>query len=105
MNKIVSWTEEIEARSCDAVHVSDSTLGGVPARVFQPVGGGRLKRGIVYFHGGGWALGSGREWHLSYGSNEGHSEPTRLVLAGMRSYDLMCRKMAKELDSVVMSVE
>lgn len=32
-------------------------------------------------------------------------EPYRLVLAGMRSYDLLCRKMAKDLDSVVMSVE
>lgn len=68
LNWIVSWVEEIEARSCDAVHVSDSTLGGVPARVFHPVGGGHLKRGIVYFHGGGWALGSARESDFSYRS-------------------------------------
>lgn len=32
-------------------------------------------------------------------------ETTRFVLIGMRSYDLLCRKMAKDLDSVVMSVE
>uniref|UniRef100_A0A8C3FX32 Neutral cholesterol ester hydrolase 1 n=1 Tax=Cyclopterus lumpus TaxID=8103 RepID=A0A8C3FX32_CYCLU len=37
---------------------SDSSLGGVPARVFLPTAGRRLKRGVVYFHGGGWALGS-----------------------------------------------
>uniref|UniRef100_H3CTG6 Neutral cholesterol ester hydrolase 1 n=1 Tax=Tetraodon nigroviridis TaxID=99883 RepID=H3CTG6_TETNG len=83
LNRLVSWVEETEARSCDAVHVTDSTLGGVPTRVFHPVGGGQLKRGIVYFHGGGWALGSAR----------------------MRSYDLLCRKMAKDLDSVVVSVD
>nr|XP_046226546.1 neutral cholesterol ester hydrolase 1-like isoform X2 [Scatophagus argus] len=84
LNQVVSWVEVIEAHSCSAVHVTDSTLGGVPTRVFQPKGGGeRLKRGVIYFHGGGWALGSGR----------------------MRSYDLLCRKMAEDLDSVVMSVD
>ncbi|XP_070709158.1 neutral cholesterol ester hydrolase 1-like [Pempheris klunzingeri] len=83
LNQVVSWVEVIEARSCPAVHVTDSTLGGVPARVFRPKGGKQLKRGVLYFHGGGWALGSGR----------------------MRSYDLLCRKMAEELDSVVMSVD
>ncbi|XP_056155710.1 neutral cholesterol ester hydrolase 1-like [Lampris incognitus] len=83
LNRVVSWVEVIEARSCDSVHVSDSTLGGVPTRVFQPKRGRRLKRGLIYFHGGGWALGSGR----------------------MRSYDLLCRKMAEDLDAVIMSVD
>ncbi|XP_033495143.1 neutral cholesterol ester hydrolase 1-like isoform X1 [Epinephelus fuscoguttatus] len=83
LNRVVSWVEEIEAHSCPAVHVTDSSLGGVPTRVFQPKGGKQLKRGVIYFHGGGWALGSGR----------------------MRSYDLLCRKMAKDLDSVIMSVD
>lgn len=83
LNQVVSWVEVIEANSCPAVHVTDSTLGGVPTRVFQPKGGKQLKRGVIYFHGGGWALGSGR----------------------MRSYDLLCRKMAEDLDSVVMSVD
>ncbi|CAL8311298.1 unnamed protein product [Merluccius merluccius] len=83
INKVVSWVEVIEARSCPAVRVTDSLLGGVPARVFQPIGGKKLKRGVVYFHGGGWALASGR----------------------MRSYDLLCRKMAKDLDAVIMSVD
>ncbi|XP_047468036.1 neutral cholesterol ester hydrolase 1-like [Mugil cephalus] len=83
LNQVVSWVEVIEARSCPAVHVMDSTLGGVPTRVFQPKGGKKLKRGVIYFHGGGWALASGR----------------------MRSYDLLCRKMAEDLDAVVMSVD
>ncbi|KAK5877962.1 hypothetical protein CesoFtcFv8_025419 [Champsocephalus esox] len=83
LNHVVSWVEEIEARSCPAVHVTDTVLGGVPTRVFQPKGGKQLKRGVIYFHGGGWALCSGR----------------------MRSYDHLCRKMAEDLDSVVMSVD
>ncbi|XP_035524253.1 neutral cholesterol ester hydrolase 1-like [Morone saxatilis] len=83
LNQVVSWVEVIEARSGPTVLVADSTLGGVPTRVFQPKAGKQLKRGIIYFHGGGWALGSGR----------------------MRSYDLLCRKMAEDLDSVVMSVD
>ncbi|CAB1436121.1 unnamed protein product [Pleuronectes platessa] len=83
LNRVVSWVEDTEARSCPAVHVSDSTLGGVPARVFRAKGGAELKRGIIYFHGGGWALCSGR----------------------MRSYDLLCRKMSEDLDAVVMSVD
>ncbi|XP_053198251.1 neutral cholesterol ester hydrolase 1-like [Scomber japonicus] len=83
VNQIVSLAEVIEAYPCPAVHVFDSTLGGVSTRVFQPKGGKKLKRGVLYFHGGGWAHGSGR----------------------MRSYDLLCRKMAEDLDAVVMSVD
>ncbi|KAK5623607.1 hypothetical protein CRENBAI_011069 [Crenichthys baileyi] len=83
LNRVVSWVEVIEACSCSAVNVTDSTLGGVPTRVFQPKGESRLRRGVIYFHGGGWALASGR----------------------MRSYDLLCRKMAADLDAVIMSVD
>ncbi|KAJ8010790.1 hypothetical protein DPEC_G00078800 [Dallia pectoralis] len=84
LNTVVSQLEVIEARSSPSVRVTDSTVGGVPARVFQPVGGGaKLRRGVLYFHGGGWALCSGR----------------------MRSYDLLCRRMAEELDAVIVSVD
>ncbi|XP_068200086.1 neutral cholesterol ester hydrolase 1-like [Antennarius striatus] len=83
LNRLVSWVEDIEPRSCPDVQVTDATLDGVPARVFRPKEGKRLKRGVLYFHGGGWALCSGR----------------------MRSYDLLGRKMAKDLDSVIMSVD
>ncbi|KAM6977980.1 neutral cholesterol ester hydrolase 1-like [Aplochiton taeniatus] len=83
LNMVVSKLEVTEAHSSPAVNVTDSLLGGVPVRVFQPTGGQKPKRGVVYFHGGGWALGSGR----------------------MRSYDLLCRGMAEKLDAVVMSVD
>uniref|UniRef100_A0A3Q2YTA4 Neutral cholesterol ester hydrolase 1 n=1 Tax=Hippocampus comes TaxID=109280 RepID=A0A3Q2YTA4_HIPCM len=61
----------------------DGVLGGVPSRIFQATGGRWPKRGVLYFHGGGWALGTAR----------------------MRSYDFLCRKMAEELDAVVISVD
>uniref|UniRef100_A0A3Q1FT57 Neutral cholesterol ester hydrolase 1 n=1 Tax=Acanthochromis polyacanthus TaxID=80966 RepID=A0A3Q1FT57_9TELE len=80
LNRVVSWVEVVEARSSAAVNVTDRSLGGVPTRVFQPNGGSTPKRGVIYFHGGGWALGSG-------------------------SYDLLCRKMAEDLDAVIMSVD
>uniref|UniRef100_A0A3Q4HF53 Neutral cholesterol ester hydrolase 1-like n=1 Tax=Neolamprologus brichardi TaxID=32507 RepID=A0A3Q4HF53_NEOBR len=83
LNRVVSWVEVIEARSSPAVNVTDSALGGVPTRVFHPIGGEKLKRGVIYFHGGGWALCSGR----------------------MRSYDHLCRKMAEDLDAVIMSLK
>lgn len=83
LNWLVSLVEEVPARSCPALNVTDSSLGGVPTRVFRPWGGERLRRGVLYFHGGGWALGSAR----------------------MRSYDLLCRQMAEDLDAVVISVD
>ncbi|XP_063062693.1 neutral cholesterol ester hydrolase 1 isoform X2 [Engraulis encrasicolus] len=68
------------------MQVTDTFFAGVPVRVFEPTKPVRqphLKRGVVYFHGGGWALLSGR----------------------MRSYDLLCRNMAEELDAVIVSVD
>ncbi|XP_077411178.1 neutral cholesterol ester hydrolase 1-like [Vanacampus margaritifer] len=83
LNRVVSLAEVIEASSDPDVLVSDGMLGGVPARIFVATGGEKSKRGVVYFHGGGWALGSAR----------------------MRSYDFLCRKMAEELDAVIISVD
>ncbi|XP_028290260.1 neutral cholesterol ester hydrolase 1-like [Gouania willdenowi] len=83
LNRMVSFVEDVQPLSSAATLVTDSLLGGVNTRVFVPKGGRKLKRGVIYFHGGGWALGSAR----------------------MRSYDLLCRKMSEELDAVVMSVD
>lgn len=90
LNFLVSLVEEVPARSCPALNVTDAALGGVPTRVYRPRGGATAERGgatakraVLYFHGGGWALGSAR----------------------MRSYDLLCRQMAEDLDAVVMSVD
>ncbi|KAI4885990.1 hypothetical protein NFI96_025349 [Prochilodus magdalenae] len=85
LNYVVSLVEVRGPQSSESVQVTDTSFGGVQARVFESTSPGqrRLKRGVVYFHGGGWALGSGR----------------------MRSYDLLCRRMAEDLDAVIISVD
>lgn len=49
------------------VKVSDMTFAGVPVRVYEPPAGGEghLRRGLLFFHGGGWALGSGSKYDHS----------------------------------------
>lgn len=58
--------------------VADVSAGGVPARVYKPNGGGA---GVVYFHGGGWVLGS------------------------LASHDKLCRTLAARSGSTVISVD
>ncbi|XP_076013402.1 neutral cholesterol ester hydrolase 1a [Genypterus blacodes] len=67
------------------VKVSDTDFDGIPVRVYEPPPGGEghLRRGVMYFHGGGWALGSARKG----------------------SYDAINRLMSDELNAVVVSVE
>ncbi|XP_026163429.1 arylacetamide deacetylase-like 4 [Mastacembelus armatus] len=63
------------------LHVKDLKMAEVPVRVYEPttVWNG-LRRGLVYFHGGGWVLGS------------------------IDSVDEVCRHIAKESDTTVVSV-
>ncbi|KAI3367536.1 hypothetical protein L3Q82_026391 [Scortum barcoo] len=67
------------------VKVSDITFAGVPVRVYEPPAGGEghLRRGLMFFHGGGWALGSTKKG----------------------PYDAMNRMLSDELNTVVVSVE
>uniref|UniRef100_A0A3Q3H129 Neutral cholesterol ester hydrolase 1a n=1 Tax=Labrus bergylta TaxID=56723 RepID=A0A3Q3H129_9LABR len=67
------------------VKVSDITFAGVPVRLYEPPAGGEghLRRGLMFFHGGGWALGSGKKG----------------------SYDKINRMVSDELNAVVVSVE
>ncbi|KAM9842706.1 neutral cholesterol ester hydrolase 1a [Aulostomus maculatus] len=67
------------------VKVSDVTFDGVQVRVYEPPAGGEghLRRGLMFFHGGGWALGSAKKG----------------------SYDVINRIMSDELNAVVISVE
>ncbi|XP_035245411.1 arylacetamide deacetylase-like 4 [Anguilla anguilla] len=63
------------------LHIRDLTFGEVPVRVYQPTApssGGR--RGLLYFHGGGWVTGS-------------------IDIA-----DEVCRYIAKESETTVVSV-
>ncbi|CAK6965941.1 neutral cholesterol ester hydrolase 1a [Scomber scombrus] len=67
------------------VKVSDITFAGVPVRVYEPPAGGEghLRRGVMFFHGGGWALGSTKKG----------------------TYDTINRMVSDELNTVVVSVE
>uniref|UniRef100_UPI003AABFDDD neutral cholesterol ester hydrolase 1a n=1 Tax=Centroberyx gerrardi TaxID=166262 RepID=UPI003AABFDDD len=67
------------------VRVSDTTFDGVSVRVYEPPAGGEghLRRAVMYFHGGGWALCSAKKG----------------------SYDAIARLMSDELNAVVVSVE
>ncbi|XP_056105106.1 neutral cholesterol ester hydrolase 1 isoform X1 [Rhinichthys klamathensis goyatoka] len=81
-----SWDEIKGPQSSPAIRVTDTHFGGVEAQVFESTASDQerhLKRGVVYFHGGGWTLGSGK----------------------MQTYFLQCRTMAEELDAVVISIE
>lgn len=63
LNYMALFAELRAPCSSESVRVTDMSFSGVQARVFESTAPGpqRLKRGVVYFHGGGWALGSARE--------------------------------------------
>ncbi|XP_074047033.1 neutral cholesterol ester hydrolase 1 isoform X1 [Macrotis lagotis] len=81
---IVSFGRK-SAWSSKNVQITDTNFDGVEVRVFEgfPKTKEPLKSGVIYIHGGGWALASAR---ISY-------------------YDELCSKMAEELNSVIVSVE
>ncbi|XP_030622986.1 neutral cholesterol ester hydrolase 1 [Chanos chanos] len=86
LNHLMSRFGMLNPQSSESVRVTDTTFAGLPARVFESTSKGEghhLKRGVVYFHGGGWTLGSGK----------------------MQPYDLQCRMMAEKLDAVIVSVD
>ncbi|KFQ18864.1 Arylacetamide deacetylase, partial [Merops nubicus] len=63
--------------------VTDTEFSNVPIRLFVPrKPSDGLRRGVVYFHGGGWSLGD----------------------AGMKSYDRLTRWTSSRLNAVVVSV-
>ncbi|XP_072442758.1 arylacetamide deacetylase-like 4 [Chiloscyllium punctatum] len=62
--------------------IRDLQFDGVPVRVYQlKSASAEKRRGILYFHGGGWLFGS------------------------INEYDNLCRYIAKETESTVVSVE
>ncbi|XP_022606257.1 neutral cholesterol ester hydrolase 1-like [Seriola dumerili] len=78
-------TSESNGGVMPGVKVSDMTFAGVPVRLYEPPAGGEghLRRGLMFFHGGGWALGSAKKG----------------------SYDAINRMVSDELNTVVVSVE
>ncbi|XP_017291906.1 neutral cholesterol ester hydrolase 1-like [Kryptolebias marmoratus] len=78
-------SSESSGRVIPGVKISDITFAGIPVRVYEPPAGGEghLRRGMMYFHGGGWALGSGKKG----------------------AQDAVNRMVSDELNTVVVSVE
>lgn len=108
------WNDIESAQSSPGVRVRDTSFAGVHARVFETTLAGHLKRGVVYFHGGGWTLGSASRWRRKqynlYNVQNVRwsvvwSVESLFLLQEMKSYDSQCRRMAEELDAVVISVE
>ncbi|RXM29460.1 Neutral cholesterol ester hydrolase 1 [Acipenser ruthenus] len=85
LNFAVTFFGMLSPTSSEGVRVTDTVFDGVQVRVFEATRGSNseLKRSVVYIHGGGWSLGSAR----------------------MQSYDYLCRKMAEDLNAVVVSVD
>ncbi|MGH0149327.1 UNVERIFIED_CONTAM: hypothetical protein FKN15_023882 [Acipenser sinensis] len=85
LNFAVTFFGMLSPMSSEGVRVTDTVFDGVQVRVFEATRGSdnELKRSVVYIHGGGWSLGSAR----------------------MQSYDYLCRKMAEDLNAVVVSVD
>ncbi|NXY88556.1 AAAD deacetylase, partial [Alcedo cyanopectus] len=80
---LITDAEYVEPTSDENVTVTDTEFGGVPVRLFVPrKESAGLRRGVVYFHGGGWCLGH----------------------AGMKSYDHLTRLTSNMLNAVVVSV-
>ncbi|KAJ8270356.1 hypothetical protein GJAV_G00113470 [Gymnothorax javanicus] len=75
----------VSSMSSENLLVTDTTMDSVEVRICEWTGGeaGELKRGVVFFHGGGWVLGSAKKG----------------------GYARLCMKMAEDLKGVILSVE
>lgn len=83
---LITAIEKVVPLSDEHVQVTEEKFAGVDVLLYQPqqeADASDLRRAVVYLHGGGWCLGSAR----------------------MSPYDLLARKIAKELNAVVLSVE
>ncbi|XP_061538553.1 arylacetamide deacetylase [Phycodurus eques] len=83
---IITLIENIAPVSDEHINVTVEKFDGVEVVLYQPKhqsGNTELRRAIIYLHGGGWCLGSSR----------------------MGPYDLLARKVATELNAVILSVE
>ncbi|XP_061682644.1 arylacetamide deacetylase isoform X2 [Syngnathoides biaculeatus] len=83
---IITLIENIAPASDEHINVTVEKFDGVEVVLYQPKqqsGDTKLRRALIYLHGGGWCLGSSR----------------------MSPYDLLARKVATELNAVIISVE
>lgn len=80
--KFLTSFQEVPPTSDENVTVTETTFNNIPVRVYVPKRKAKtLRRGLFFIHGGGWCLGS----------------------AAWFSYDLLSRRTADQLDTVVVS--
>ncbi|KAM9812237.1 arylacetamide deacetylase [Syngnathus typhle] len=83
---VITLLEKIAPVSDKHLNVTVEAFDGVEVLLYQPKqqsGELELRRALIYLHGGGWCLGSSH----------------------MGPYDFLARKVATELDAVILSVE
>nr|XP_028587415.1 neutral cholesterol ester hydrolase 1 [Podarcis muralis] len=85
LNFLIGAFDQLNPQSSEGVKITDTQFDGVEVRVYEPLakGGAKLRRSVVYIHGGGWALASARGGY----------------------YNNLCSIMAESLDAVVVSIE
>uniref|UniRef100_A0A803SVP5 Neutral cholesterol ester hydrolase 1 n=2 Tax=Anolis carolinensis TaxID=28377 RepID=A0A803SVP5_ANOCA len=85
LNFLIGSFDQTNSQTSERVKITDTQFDGVEVRVYEPSQEGekRLKRSVVYIHGGGWALASARGGY----------------------YNNLCLVMAESLDAVIVSIE
>ncbi|KAM7108155.1 LOW QUALITY PROTEIN: neutral cholesterol ester hydrolase 1 [Ciconia maguari] len=60
LNYLICTFDKLKSVSSEDINITDAVFDGVEVRVFEPPAkrDERLKRSVVYIHGGGWALAS-----------------------------------------------
>lgn len=130
MNSAIVSFESLVPITNQEIQAEDILFDGVHVRVYHPPGREqKLRRAVMFIHGGGWALGapSMSECYLinhytlfminqvagiplSYFDIHGIMcelcfHVTAYVPSELGSYDSLCRQMAADLDAVVVTVE
>uniref|UniRef100_A0A8C2EFS2 Neutral cholesterol ester hydrolase 1 n=1 Tax=Cyprinus carpio TaxID=7962 RepID=A0A8C2EFS2_CYPCA len=84
INSAIVSFESLVPITNQEIQTEDILFDGVHVRVYQPPGqDGKLRRAVMFIHGGGWAVGAPK----------------------LGSYDSLCRQMAADLDAVVVTVD
>ena len=81
----VAMSQMLEPQGVPIGKVENKTVPGaagpIPIRIYTPMGGGTIQPAIVFFHGGGWVIGS------------------------LETHDALCRQLANEFSCKVVSVD
>ncbi|KAK2159834.1 hypothetical protein LSH36_145g04058 [Paralvinella palmiformis] len=56
--RAIRWLRRADVQETAGVQRSDATFDGVPVRVYRPTIGPKPVKAMVFYHGGGWTLGS-----------------------------------------------